>query len=168
MPSPVREKFATQVDPDILARVRDLARSEGRQVQVLVEEALTDLVEKRRQGKPRANVMAAYQRSHAEFSSLYKKLGEELTSYDPAEGLDSEKAVAVFMEEAFKTEDASYIAHAVRVVARAKGMTQIASDAGISREQLYRAFSENGNATFQTTVAVIKALGIKMAAKAHA
>ena len=58
----------------------------------------------------------------------------KLTSYDPAEGLDSEKGVAVFMEEAFKNKDASYIAHAVRVVARAKGMTQIASDAGIPRE----------------------------------
>lgn len=76
MPTPVREKFATQVDPDILAHVRDLARSEGRQVQTLVEEALADLVEKRRQGKPRANVMAVYQGSHAKFSSLYKKLAE--------------------------------------------------------------------------------------------
>jgi predicted transcriptional regulator len=71
-----REKFATQVDPDILAHVRDLARSEGRQVQTLVEEALADLIEKRRQGKPRANVMAAYGESHAKFGSLYKKLAE--------------------------------------------------------------------------------------------
>jgi hypothetical protein len=76
MPSPVREKFATQVDPDILAKVRDLARSEGRQVQALVEEALADFVEKRRQGKPRSNVMAAYQASHAKFGSLYKKLAK--------------------------------------------------------------------------------------------
>ena len=52
--SSTREKFATQVDPDILARVRELARNEGRQVQTLVEEALADLVEKRRQGNPRA------------------------------------------------------------------------------------------------------------------
>jgi hypothetical protein len=76
MPSPVREKFATQVDPDILAKVRDLARNEGRQVQALVEEALADFVEKRRQGKPRPNVMAAYQESHAKFESLYKKLAK--------------------------------------------------------------------------------------------
>jgi hypothetical protein len=71
-----REKFATQVDPDLLARVRALARSEGRQVQTLVEEALADLVEKRRQGQPRANVMAAYGQSHARFGSLYKKLAK--------------------------------------------------------------------------------------------
>jgi len=71
-----REKFATQVDPDILARVRELARNEGRQVQSLVEEALADLVEKRRQEKPRSSVMAVYQGSHGRFASLYKKLAE--------------------------------------------------------------------------------------------
>ena len=71
-----REKFATQVDPEILARLRELARSEGRQVQTLVEEALADLIEKRRQGKSRPNVMAAYQGSHGKFASLYKKLAE--------------------------------------------------------------------------------------------
>ena len=76
MPTASREKFATQVDPDILARVRELARSEGRQVQTLVEEALADLVEKRRLGKPRPTVMAVYQGSHGKFGSLYKKLAE--------------------------------------------------------------------------------------------
>jgi hypothetical protein len=74
--SSAREKFATQVDPDILASVRELARNEGRQVQTLVEEALTDLVEKRRHGKPRPNVMATYQASHGKFAPLYKKLAE--------------------------------------------------------------------------------------------
>ena len=53
-------------------------------------------------------------------------MGEKLTAYDPAEDLLSDEAIAVFMEEAFKTEDAGYIAHALGVVARAKGMTQIA------------------------------------------
>jgi hypothetical protein len=76
MSSQAREKFATQVDPKILASVRELARSEGRQVQALVEEALADFVEKRRQGKPRPSVMAAYQGSHAQFGTLYKKLAE--------------------------------------------------------------------------------------------
>jgi hypothetical protein len=71
-----RKKFATQVDPEILAHIRELARNEGRQVQALVEEALADLVEKRRRGKPRAEVMAVYQGSHAKFGSLYKKLAE--------------------------------------------------------------------------------------------
>lgn len=67
----------------------------------------------------------------------------------------------------FKTEDAGYIAHALGVVARAKGMTQIANETGLSREQLYRSFSANGNPTLKTTIAVMKALGIELAAKPH-
>jgi probable addiction module antidote protein len=94
-------------------------------------------------------------------------MGKKLTTYDPAESLDSNEAIAVFMEEAFKSEDADYIVHAVGVVARAKGMTQIANEAGISRKQLYRAFSKNGNLTRKPAIAVMKALGIKRTAKAH-
>ncbi|MDE1160727.1 MAG: hypothetical protein PW792_02145 [Acidobacteriaceae bacterium] len=71
-----REKFATQVNSEVLRSVRDLAESEGRQLQALVDEALTDLLEKRRQGRPRAYVMAAYQSSHEEFAPLYRKLAE--------------------------------------------------------------------------------------------
>lgn len=71
-----REKFATQVDAEILRSIRDLARTEGRQLQALIDEALADLLEKRRQARPRAHVMAAYQASHATFAPLYKKLAE--------------------------------------------------------------------------------------------
>lgn len=71
-----REKFATQVDSELLSAIRDLARSEGRQLQTLVDEALADLLEKRRQDRPRRHVMAAYQRSHERFAPLYKKLAE--------------------------------------------------------------------------------------------
>lgn len=76
MAQPAREKFATQVDAELLAEVRALARSEGRQIQALVDEALADLLEKRRQGKPRRHVMAAYAASHRQFGALYKKLAE--------------------------------------------------------------------------------------------
>jgi hypothetical protein len=72
----VREKFATQVDPDVLADIRKLAQQEGRQLQALVEEALSDLIEKRRNSRPRPNVMTAYQASHERFGSLYKKLAK--------------------------------------------------------------------------------------------
>lgn len=92
-------------------------------------------------------------------------MAEKLTSFDPAAGLTSDEAVAAFMAEAFSSEDAGYIAHALGVVARAKGMTQIASQTGLSREQLYRSFSENGNPTLKTTLAVMKALGIELTAK---
>lgn len=92
-------------------------------------------------------------------------MDDKLTTYDPAEDLGSDEAVAIFMEEAFKTDDAAYIAHALGVVARARGMTQIARETGLSREQLYRSFSENGNPTLKTTIAVMKALGISLTAK---
>jgi probable addiction module antidote protein len=90
---------------------------------------------------------------------------EKLTPFDPAEGLTSDEAIAAFMAEAFSSEDAGYIAHALGVVARAKGMTQIAKDTGLSREQLYRSFSETGNPTLKTTLALMKALGIELTAK---
>ncbi len=95
-------------------------------------------------------------------------MAEKLTTYDPAEDLTSNSAIAAFMAEAFATEDTSYIAHALGVVARAKGMTEIAGQTGLSREQLYRSFSEHGNPTLKTTMAVMKALGIELTAKAHA
>jgi hypothetical protein len=69
-----REKFATQVDAKTLAAVRRIAEKEGRQLQSVVEEALTDLLEKRRLGKPRSHVLSAYERSHERYSELYKKL----------------------------------------------------------------------------------------------
>ena len=92
----------------------------------------------------------------------------KLTTYDPAEDLTSDAAVATFMAEAFATEDPGYIAQAPGVVARAKGMTQIAKQTGLSREQLYRSFSDNGNPTLKTTMAVMKALGIELTAKVPA
>ena len=69
-----REKFATQVDSALLADVRALAKSEGRQLQALVDEALAALIEQRRQGRARSHVMAAYEASHERFASLYEKL----------------------------------------------------------------------------------------------
>ena len=71
-----RQKFATQVDPDILASVRKLAEQEGRQLQALVDEALADLIEKRKHGKPRQHVMASYLASHEKYGELYKKLAK--------------------------------------------------------------------------------------------
>jgi hypothetical protein len=71
-----REKFATQVNAKTLAAVRRLAEKEGRQLQALVDEALTDLLDKRKLGRPRAHVMDAYQSSHARYGELYKKLAQ--------------------------------------------------------------------------------------------
>jgi probable addiction module antidote protein len=95
-----------------------------------------------------------------------KRVSEKLTNYDPAEDLGSDEAIAVFMAEAFQTNDVAYISHALGVVARAKGMAQIAGKTGLSREQLYRSFSAKGNPTLKTTLAVMKALGVQLTTKA--
>jgi len=92
-------------------------------------------------------------------------MAETLTPYDPAEDLETDEAIAAFMGEAFASGDAAYIAHALGVVARAKGMAQIAAETGLSREQLYRSFSGRGNPTLKTTLAVMKALGIELSAR---
>jgi hypothetical protein len=70
-----REKFA-QVDSQILATVRNLAQQEGRQLQALIDEALSDLIEKHKNAWPRPHVMGAYLASHEKYGSLYKKLAE--------------------------------------------------------------------------------------------
>jgi len=90
---------------------------------------------------------------------------EVLTPYDPAEDLTNNEDIALFLGEAFQTNDVPYIAHALGVVARAKGMAQIAAETGLSREQLYRSFSAKGNPTLKTTLAVIQALGMTLTAK---
>jgi hypothetical protein len=76
MTTETREKFGTQVNSKTLSAVRDLAHSEGRQIQALVDEALGDLLEKRRRGRARPQVMNAYMASHEPFGPLYKKLAE--------------------------------------------------------------------------------------------
>lgn len=93
---------------------------------------------------------------------------KQLTRFDPAEMLTSQEAISTFMADAFDSGDAGYIAHALGVVARARGMTEIARETGLSREQLYRSFSERGNPTLKTALAVMKALGVELTAKTAA
>jgi probable addiction module antidote protein len=90
---------------------------------------------------------------------------EKLTTYDPAVALVDDTEIAFFMAEALETGDASYIAKCVGIIARAKGMADVAAETGLSREQLYRSFSEDGNPTLKSTLAVMKALGIELTAK---
>lgn len=72
----MKQKFSTQVDPAVLEELRALAKEEGRQVQTLVEEALAQLIESRRQGKPRKHVLAHYQNSVEKFGPLYERLAK--------------------------------------------------------------------------------------------
>jgi len=74
--SHVHESPAISIAPALLPAVHALASSEGRELQSLVDEALSDLLEKHRQNQPRAHVMAAYQTSHGPFASLYQQLAQ--------------------------------------------------------------------------------------------
>jgi probable addiction module antidote protein len=92
-------------------------------------------------------------------------MSNKLTPYDPAAALVDDSEIAFFMADALATGDAAYIAKCMGVAARAKGMAGIATETGLSREQLYRSFSENGNPTLKSTLAMMKALGIELTAK---
>ena len=86
------------------------------------------------------------------------------TPYDVAEHLRTPKEMAVYLEACFEEagEDAAFIAKALGDIARAKGMAQVARDAGLSRESLYKALSGNRSPDFETVLRVVKALGIKL------
>lgn len=92
---------------------------------------------------------------------------ETFFEFDPAQYLTTPEAIAQFMTDALETGDAGYVAKAVGVVARAKGMSELAKETGLSREQLYRSFSEHGNPTLKSFLTVMKALGIDMTARPH-
>jgi len=94
-------------------------------------------------------------------------MAEKLTKYDPAVALVADEEVAAFLTDALETGDAGFIANSLGVVARAKGMSEIAVKTVLSREQLYRSFSAEGNPTLKTTMAVMKALGVDLAVKVH-
>ena len=70
------QKFATQVDAIVLAQVRAIASKEGKQLQAVIDEALRDYVEKKKNGAPRAQVMTAFGETLAEYDSLYKALAK--------------------------------------------------------------------------------------------
>lgn len=94
-------------------------------------------------------------------------MSDKIYDYDPAAALESEEAIAVFLADALETGDSAYIAKAMGVAARAKGMTELARETGLSREQLYRSFSEQGNPTLKTMLAVMCALGVDLTARPH-
>jgi len=87
------------------------------------------------------------------------------TKFDPAEHLKSPEVQAELISEAFGTGDPKFIAHVIGTVARARGMTDVARDSGVSREALYRALSEKGDPRLSTVTNVLSALGFGLEAK---
>jgi probable addiction module antidote protein len=82
--------------------------------------------------------------------------------FDAAKYLNDEEAVAEYVSEALLTFDADMVTHAIGVAAKARGMTEIAEQTGLSRESLYKALSGDGNPQFDTILRVLKALGLQL------
>jgi len=92
------------------------------------------------------------------------------TPYDAADYLKTPKEMAAYLDVTIEESgsDAAAIARALGTIARAKGMTQVARDAGLSRESLYKALSGDRSPDFETILKVVEALGLKLTAEAIA
>lgn len=87
-----------------------------------------------------------------------------LTRWDSAKYLENEDDVQAYLDAvlAESSDDPAYLMHALAVIARAKNMSQLARDTGMSREGLYKALSGDGNPTFATVTKIAKALGLQI------
>jgi len=86
----------------------------------------------------------------------------ETRPYDPAAYLDSPEAMLAYLDGAFADGDAGEITDALGVVARARGMSRLAEETGLTRQALYKALSSEGNPEFATVLKVIRALGLRL------
>jgi probable addiction module antidote protein len=82
--------------------------------------------------------------------------------FDAAKYLETADDILGFLDAALEGGDPAHIAHALGVVARSKGMTEIAKLTGVKRQALYNALSDVGNPTLSTLIAVLDALGLRM------
>ena len=88
----------------------------------------------------------------------------KVAPFDAAEFLTDDESIKGYLEEAFSSGDHREIAAAIGTVARARGMTQVAHEAGVSRESLYRALSKSGNPELSTFLRVLRACGLRLSA----
>ncbi len=86
------------------------------------------------------------------------------TRWDSAEYLKTDEDIQLYLEACLEEagDDPAFIVHALGVIARARNMSQLASDSGLTREGLYKALSSEGNPSFSTVAKVAKALGFKL------
>ncbi len=84
------------------------------------------------------------------------------TPWDPADHLRTEEDMVAYLEAALEEGEPTLVAAALGDIARAKGMTQVAREAGLGRESLYKALSPSGNPEFATILKVIAALGLQL------
>lgn len=86
------------------------------------------------------------------------------TRFDAADYLDSEERQVAYITTALETGDADFVRDALGIVARARGMGEIAKNAGLNRESLYKALGETGNPEFSTVMRIVRALGLTLSA----
>jgi len=91
-------------------------------------------------------------------------MATETVPFDAAKYLDTEESQTELLSDAFESGEASYIAAALGVIARARGMTKVARDAGVTREALYKTLSAEGDPKLSTLLGVMKALNITLRA----
>jgi probable addiction module antidote protein len=87
------------------------------------------------------------------------------TRFDAAEYLDSEERQVAYITAALETGDADFVRDALGIVARARGMSGIAKNAGLNRESLYKALGEDGNPEFATVMRIVHALGLTLSVR---
>lgn len=98
-------------------------------------------------------------------TSIKTKTPPKLVAFDAARYLDDDEAVAEYMTAILETNDPNLLLLALSDVARAKGMAQVAKDAGLGRESLYKALSPGAKPRFETVMKVARALGVKFTAQ---
>jgi probable addiction module antidote protein len=90
------------------------------------------------------------------------------TRFDAADYLDTEERQVAYIAAALETGDADFVRDALGLVARARGMAEIAKHAGLNRESLYKALGEAGNPEFSTVMRIVRALGLTLSARSSA
>jgi probable addiction module antidote protein len=93
------------------------------------------------------------------------KVMSKTTRFDAADYLDTEERQVAYIATALETGDADFVRDALGLVARARGMGEIARKAGLNRESLYKALGETGNPEFGTVMRIVRALGLTLSAR---
>ena len=88
------------------------------------------------------------------------------TRFDAADYLDTKERQVAYITAALESGDADFVRDALGLVARARGMSEIAKTAGLNRESLYKALGESGNPEFSTVMRIVGALGLTLSAHA--
>jgi probable addiction module antidote protein len=89
-------------------------------------------------------------------------MSDKLENFDITEYLDSKEAIAEYLSQVLKDGDSNELIRAIGHIAKAKGMSQIAKEASLGRESLYKSFTPNAKPRFETVIKVLKALDVNL------